>query len=55
MCARIGQEDHMQPIIFDHVNKVVIQVGTDPESAKKYADLVAAQRPPVENEPESSD
>jgi hypothetical protein len=35
----------MQPIIFDHVNKVVIQVGTDAASAKRYAELVAAQTP----------
>lgn len=34
----------MQPIIFDHVNKVVVQVGADPETAKKYQQLVEAQR-----------
>jgi hypothetical protein len=37
----------MQPIIFDHVKKVVVRVGTDPESAKKYEELVAAQQPPA--------
>ena len=45
----------MNPIIFDHVNKVVIQVGKDPGSAKQFAELVAAQRPPVETEPDSDD
>jgi hypothetical protein len=33
----------MQPIIFDHVNKIVVKVGTDPESTKKFQELVAAQ------------
>lgn len=35
----------MQPIIFDHVSKVVIQVGTTPGALKRYEDLVAAQVP----------
>lgn len=34
----------LQPIIFDHVHQVVIKVGTDPDSAKKYEALVDAQR-----------
>jgi hypothetical protein len=41
----------MQPIIFDHVNMVVVQVGTDPDSDRRYADLVAAQRPSAEGDP----
>lgn len=35
----------MQPLIFDHVNKVVVQVGKDPASEKQFQELVAAQRP----------
>lgn len=35
----------MQPIIFDHVKKIVVQVGSDPDATKKYQDLVDAQRP----------
>ncbi len=34
----------LQPIIFDHVQKVVIKVGSNPDSAKKYDALVDAQR-----------
>jgi hypothetical protein len=45
----------MQPIIFDHVTKVVLRVGTDPGSDKKYAELVAAQRPAAVQPPESDD
>jgi hypothetical protein len=37
----------VQPIIFDHVNKVVVQVGKDPTADKKFAELIAAQRPPT--------
>ena len=40
------KESSMQPIIFDHVKKIVVQVGTDPESAKKFQELVAAQQRP---------
>lgn len=32
-----------QPIIFDLVNKVVLQVGRDPDADRRYAELVAAQ------------
>ena len=42
----------VQPIIFDHVKGVVVQVGSDPESAKQYAELVAAQRPETGGESE---
>lgn len=38
----------MQPIIFDHVNMIVVQVGTDPGSDRQFAELVAAQRPTSE-------
>lgn len=33
----------MQPIIFDHINKVVVQVA-DPASEKRFQEIVAAQR-----------
>lgn len=36
----------MNPIIFDHVKKTVVQVGSDPESAKRYQEIVAAQQRP---------
>ena len=45
----------VQPIIFDHVNHVVIQVGSDPESSKQYQELVAAQRPAAEPEQDDDD
>ena len=32
-------------IIFDHVNKVVIQVAGDPESQRRFEEIVAAQSP----------
>lgn len=36
----------MQPIIFDHVSKTIVQVGNDAESARKYQEIVAAQQRP---------
>jgi len=45
--AQGPQEPLVQPIIFDHVNKVVVQVGKDPTADKKFAELIAAQRPPT--------
>ena len=38
----------MQPIIFDHVNKVVVQVGSDEESTRRYQELIKAQQPTSE-------
>ncbi|MCU1500606.1 MAG: hypothetical protein JWM47_4559 [Acidimicrobiales bacterium] len=35
----------MQPLIFDHVNKRVILVGSSPASEKQFQELVAAQQP----------
>jgi len=31
------------PVIFDLVNKVVLQVGRDPDADRRYAELSAAQ------------
>ena len=36
----------IQPIIFDHVHNVVVKVGNDPQAAKQFAELVAAQQRP---------
>lgn len=39
-----GSVVSQQPIIFDLVNKVVLQVGRDPEADRRYAELVSAQQ-----------
>lgn len=36
-----------QPIIFDLVNQVVLQVGRDPDADRRYAEMLAAQRQTV--------
>lgn len=37
----------VQPIIFDLINKVVLQVGVDREADRRYAEIVAAQQSAV--------
>ncbi|CAA9322911.1 MAG: hypothetical protein AVDCRST_MAG68-2073 [uncultured Gemmatimonadetes bacterium] len=39
--------DEQQPVIFDFVNKVTIQVGPTAESIKRYQEVVAAQVPAI--------
>jgi hypothetical protein len=46
MTSREGNQPGMtvQPVIFDLINNVVLQVGVDREADRRYAEILAAQQ-----------